>query len=602
MPAAVLPQTRLSRPWLVVVLALFCAPLFLGLGRADLDTDEAIYSFAVDRILEVGDWLQPKSSPSETAVFLEKPPLKFWIVAAPIRAGLLPHDEFGLRFWDAVLGAIAFVYVFAIGSMLAGPVCGAVAVLVLLVHEPLMLTHGLRANNMEAPLFLAYCGGMWHFFRWSQVGESAARRRHAVAVGLFFVLGFLTKFVAAIFLPLVLGIGIAAFPRCRQRFRQDVRTWVVVALLVIALSAPWFIYAHVTFGRGFWNIIFSEHVVHRLRAYLDPAHVQPWDFYFTSLYETFAASSAVNLVAAGLVALLVAAVRTRWVEAALVVLWAVVPIVAISFGTSKLYHYAYPFLPPLAIGAGYLFALVIRVVPGAFGEALEWIERQLASRLPRLADTTSSSGFRRGARIVIWTAAALAVATVILGRVRITLGDTVLFKNSDVLRPILLILALALVTRQSARFAWLAVALFVLKSAPVTAYPAMFPKLLDGKHPLRTASECVQEVAARQPSTSPRGLYVDSAEEGFWHPVYYYFRRIRPWTRAVKASPETVDRYLHEAGNERPILIPERRYREYFYPGGRLAGRDPSPPLMSMIGEHLLLLPGPYGACVPTGR
>ena len=37
-------------------------------------------------------------------MFLEKPPLKFWIVAAPIRAGLLPHDEFGLRFWDAVFG------------------------------------------------------------------------------------------------------------------------------------------------------------------------------------------------------------------------------------------------------------------------------------------------------------------------------------------------------------------------------------------------------------------------------------------------------------------------------------------------------------------
>ena len=93
-----------SRPWLALVLVLFCLPLFIGLRSLDLETDEAIYSFAVDRILEIGDWLQPKSSPSETAVFLEKPPLKFWIVAAPIRAGLLPHDEFGLRFWDALFG------------------------------------------------------------------------------------------------------------------------------------------------------------------------------------------------------------------------------------------------------------------------------------------------------------------------------------------------------------------------------------------------------------------------------------------------------------------------------------------------------------------
>ena len=75
----------MSRPWLALVLVLFCLPLFLGLRSLDLETDEAIYSFAVDRILEVGEWLQPKSSPSETAVFLEKPPLKFWVVAAPDR-------------------------------------------------------------------------------------------------------------------------------------------------------------------------------------------------------------------------------------------------------------------------------------------------------------------------------------------------------------------------------------------------------------------------------------------------------------------------------------------------------------------------------------
>jgi len=109
-----LPQgLKVSRPWLALTLVLFCLPLFFGLRSLDLETDEAIYSFAVDRILEDGQWLQPKSSPGETAVFLEKPPLKFWIVAAPIRAGLLPHDEFGLRFWDALMGAIAFAYVFA---------------------------------------------------------------------------------------------------------------------------------------------------------------------------------------------------------------------------------------------------------------------------------------------------------------------------------------------------------------------------------------------------------------------------------------------------------------------------------------------------------
>jgi len=108
----------LSRPWLALVLALFCLPLFIGLGREDVRDDEAIYSFAVERVLETGDWLEPKSIPNETWAFLEKPPLKFWIVAAPIRFGLLPHNEFGFRFWDALFGALSFIYVFLIGSRL----------------------------------------------------------------------------------------------------------------------------------------------------------------------------------------------------------------------------------------------------------------------------------------------------------------------------------------------------------------------------------------------------------------------------------------------------------------------------------------------------
>ncbi|MDR1989321.1 MAG: hypothetical protein LBQ09_03725, partial [Acidobacteriaceae bacterium] len=60
----------MSRLWLALVLVLFCLPLFFGLRNLDLETDEAIYSFAVDDILADGQWLQPKSSPSDTDVFL----------------------------------------------------------------------------------------------------------------------------------------------------------------------------------------------------------------------------------------------------------------------------------------------------------------------------------------------------------------------------------------------------------------------------------------------------------------------------------------------------------------------------------------------------
>ena len=68
-----------------------------------MENDEAIYSYAVDGILATGDWLNPPLSPFDGHTFLEKPPLKFWIVAAPIRLGLLPHNELGMRVWDVAV-------------------------------------------------------------------------------------------------------------------------------------------------------------------------------------------------------------------------------------------------------------------------------------------------------------------------------------------------------------------------------------------------------------------------------------------------------------------------------------------------------------------
>ena len=64
------------------------------------------------------------------------------------------------------MGGVAFLYIFAIGRRMAGWFCGAAAVLLLYSFDSLIFTHGLRGNNMEAPLVLAYAGAAYHFLRW----------------------------------------------------------------------------------------------------------------------------------------------------------------------------------------------------------------------------------------------------------------------------------------------------------------------------------------------------------------------------------------------------------------------------------------------------
>jgi 4-amino-4-deoxy-L-arabinose transferase-like glycosyltransferase len=605
-----------SLGWLALVLVLFCLPLFIGLDGEDIREDEAIYSFAVDRILETGDWLEPKSIPNETYPFLEKPPLKFWIVAAPMRWGLLPHNEFGMRFWDALFGGLSFVYVFLIGSLLLGPVCGAVAVLVLFAHEPLLFLHGLRGNNMEAPLVLAYCGGMYHFMAWAQTVRlkpdttpagvrayvvSGFSRTfewratlHALAVGLYFVLGFMTKFLAAIFLPMVLGAAALLVSDYRRKVLRHWRLWAAVIVVVFALIAPWFVWVWRRYGELLWKFMFSEAIVTRMTAYLDPMHVQPWSFYPVTLHRWLAGSGTFWLVVAGLLVLAIQSVKRRWAEGFLVLLWFVLPMIAISLGTSKLYHYTYPFLPPLALAAGYLVALALAVGHAPVGRALAaaehrfvWMWRHGALRLVYLA--------------VAVTALAIAVVTMTKGPIDITSGSREIFKSSGIVRPLAVALVFGLLGGIGWRAPRLVTGLLVLSVLPLTMYRQSFLQLSNGSHPMRAARDCINHVQAST-AVSP-GMYVDVPPPRMPYPHYYYFRTVRPWVRTEAPAPEKLRPYLGDPVEQRPVLVWAPTYMEFrrgIAPEGTAGGSAPALTFIH-VDDVLLLLPGPYAACAVGG-
>ncbi|MBI2835436.1 MAG: glycosyltransferase family 39 protein [Acidobacteria bacterium] len=606
----------LSRLWPALILALFCLPLFVGLGRTDLENDEAIYSFAVDRILETGDWLTPKSSPDEEAAFLEKPPLKMWIVAGAIRLGLAPHDEFGLRFWDALFGGAAFLYVFAIGSLLAGPVCGAAAVLLLFVHDGLLFEHGLRSNNMEGALFLGYCGGIYHYLAWSRSVESARRSRHALGVALYFVLGFMTKFVAAIFLPLVLATASVAIREYRTRAFGDRRIWLKSGTLAGILIAPWFIYEQYRFGSELWRIILGAHVYTRFTTYVDPQHLHPWDFYFSTMSADLQRTGGAWLVLAGAALLAIRAARGHSPEAAVILLWFALPVGVISLGTSKLYHYAYPFLPAIALAAGCAPAFVWATLGPRLVPVLGAIHRRLRESAPWTAVTE-----RPPVRLVLLSvsgvALILAAVTLIYSPVRIRWTGATLVRVSSSFRPAVAALVLATLAGRPQRVSAVALPLLVVSMLPLDAYRATLGRLPIEKHPMRSARDCVarvQRAGGREP-----GLYVNVPDDLMGHPLNYYFRRIRPWERINSPSKAGLYRRLYV--EQQPVLVGEPWYQEFMRrlrsrdgrfidELARAGGLDPaairahaddaSPPLVS-FSDVLLLLPGPYAVCSPEG-
>jgi 4-amino-4-deoxy-L-arabinose transferase-like glycosyltransferase len=570
----------LNRLGLVLVLAAFAVPLFIGLGSRDLGNDEAIYSYAVESVLTTGDWLSPRSSPNEEIPFLEKPPLKFWIVAAPIHAGLLPYNEFGLRFWDALFGALAFLYVFLIGQRLAGAICGAVALLVLFAHGPLLFEHGLRSNNMDAALVLAYAGGIFHFLRWSAGAPMPARRWHIAAVGGWFVLGFMTKFVAALFLPLVLAISVLVLAGPRRTFAEDWRWWVGAAAIVVVCVVPWFLYQYLLRGDLLWRVMFGEHVVTRFTQFADPAHVRPWHFYVSQAHTELSKADSIPWVAFGLGVLLVQAVRCRTPDWVVIALWLIVPVALISLGSSKLYHYFYPYLAPLALAAG---------------AGVAWVVSAAGERLPISGPLQwRSRGWVKGGAWALTIAASLiAFATAIDGGVWLNAGDRLMFRNTSIGRPLIVAtvgLALAAGLRVGALAAVVLLIQLVLPT-PLSAYAENLRRLKVTDRPLGSLAECVRREHARRSSAGQSaGVYAPVSEQAFLHPYFYYLRGTG-WHASADAS--RLREALMAGGAERPVVIDHARYTHFLETNG------PLPRSTHVVNQAtvVILLPGTYAAC-----
>lgn len=596
-------------PWMALIALLFCAPLFTNLHQQDFDNDEAIYSFAVDTMVKDGDWLTPKSAPSESEPFFEKPPLKFWLVALPIKAGLLPANEFGMRFWDAVMGSVAFLYVFAIGRRLAGPLCGFAAVFLLFTNGPLVLAHGLRTNNMEAAVFLSYAAAIYHFMAWRTSGPDD--RGHIFAMALFFVLGFMTKFVAAIFLPMVLCLAVLVKREDRLRLRFNWLTFVLAGLLALALIAPWFVYQQLTHPQIFFERLLSVHVVKRFTAYLDPAHLQPWYFYFTEVWHQLRQSGVAELVAFGAGLLVVQTWRRRWLDGALMVIWFAAPIALISFGTSKLYHYAYPFLPPVALAGGYGVATVTAVVWRWFKQpaAAFTDERDRSVRLAvPLRMTLTSLGV---ATLLI------AMATSLAGPVRLVVGGTLLFRNASVFRPLVAGVLALLIGGPPVAVRALVPVFLVASVLPISAYRTTVAASRQPDHVLGNARACLSPVVQRIVDAGGEAPVVWVEAEGITHRFNYYLRGLGSWQQRPIASDTTVATHLFEPGSYGPVLITAARYLDF---KAKLAADAPG--MLDRTARHasvsvealtesfrqtelslieyegaVILLPGPYSVC-----
>ena len=578
--------SRAAAPPLVFLVAAAIAAVALGyrLGGWDVENDEAIYTYAAERMVDTGDWLTPRYIPTDLP-FLEKPPLKFWLVAAPLRAGLIPRTEAGLRVVDVGLSALAFGYVALFALRLGGPAAAIAACLLLFGLRDLVLQHGLRSNNMEAPLVAAYCGGLYHALRWREDG----RRRDAIAAAAWFLVAFMSKFVAAAFVPVIAAVTLL-LPRpvtLPKSWRASLADWSWAAALVVAVSAPWFVYQYAMVGHELIETMFLQHVLARFTAAVDVQHLQPWDFYLRQIERLLREARGLWLVAAGAGLLVYRALRHRDPLAAMLLLWTALPLLVISSFTSKIIHYAYPYLPPLALAGGLALAAPI----GMLREPIARLAARLDAASGRMPAWLARPAIRRTALGLGLAAVGVAALALMLeGTARLAVGGVVL-RNTSVARPLVVaIVCFALAGAWRPLLTAVPVGLLIL-----LPLGAARETLRDAARPaagLRAVRDCARPLVAS--GRAGRGAYAVSAA-AIPHPYAYYFLTLGPWD-AVAAADPALQRALFEPGAQRPIVLSARAFSEV---GLSLlqAGHD-VPPAISVQAGWTVLLPGPLGGCV----
>lgn len=338
-PIAVLSTQARTKILPAVLVIAFSFVWFAILGlRALYDPDEGRYAEIPREMLASGQWLIPHL---DGLVYLEKPPLQYWLSALSQR--ILGETEFAARLWTGLSGYLCILVVVLLARRLWGT-RAAVRAFMLMIGSTLftLLAHQLTLD-MSLTLFLSIA--LACFIQAQLMRDDVRRNRR-------WMLGCWISMAAAVLTKGLIGALIPAFTLCLysilQRDRDvsrrlNLRWGLPVFLLIVA---PWFVLA-ARANAAFLSFFFvHEHV----QRYLTTAahRVEPWWFFIAVLAVAVLAwlPQAIRAICRDWRSRIPSGqfdpVRLLWV-------WVVFVMVFFSISDSKLVTYIVPAVPALAL-------------------------------------------------------------------------------------------------------------------------------------------------------------------------------------------------------------------------------------------------------------
>lgn len=328
----------------------------LSLGSSPIfDPSEGRYSEIAREMLQTGDWVTPRLSP--TLSFLGKPPLHFWMTAVSLKL-------FGLNAFAARIPSfLSMLFVIALTGFLASRFYGRRAALwaaMILISSGLVFI-GSAYVVTDMTLTACVTGTMASFLLAMNPASERERRLAGYAFFVFLGLGMLAKGPIAVALC-VIAIGLWSLALRRIRWYREL-PWIGGLALATLICAPWYIMAEIR-NPGFLNYFFiHEHILRYLRRdYGDrysSGHNSPYGTIWVLFFVGFLPWTPFYLWAAGhaLRLKLWKRLSSHSVET-LLVCWSLAPLLFFTVSRNVMVTYVLPGLPALAILGGRILSSI----------------------------------------------------------------------------------------------------------------------------------------------------------------------------------------------------------------------------------------------------
>ena len=328
-------------------LLLIAFALFYRLGSPVLfeDPNDGQYAEVAREMIESGDWISPQLN---YVLFLNKPPLTYWLVASAY-AGF-GVNEFAARLPGVLVTLLTLLLIYRLGRELFDPLTALLAVCVYAgMPSTLVEARMIRPDSILTATTL----GALLAFAVALRSTGSHRRRALYGLQLALAAGLLDKGIVALLLP---AFPIAVIITVERRWDllrvlAAPRSWVLFAMLVI----PWHLVASLRHTGFAWDYIVNQHVLFFFDRKLtrDSTPVPLTVFWGAFLARSFP-----------WVLFLPIAVVSAWCHrrspetgrpaGILLLAWAGGVLAFFSFAGSRLEHYSLPALPAIALMVGHL--------------------------------------------------------------------------------------------------------------------------------------------------------------------------------------------------------------------------------------------------------